>query len=333
MIMKFTRFVFFSAGLSLLWFSCDRDNDDKSAIEGKVVRSVYIGTDGIKWFATDKGISSFNGETWTNYNEEDGLPPAVMHDLAQRPSSGGDLWIASDMGAVLSQLESGMLTVQSDFTTQNSDLRNDTVYAIAPDSFGYIWMGTKTGYAGLMNKTDWFVPEDEGYPIPVTNIGSSANGWNYFATTGGGVVRNKSSVDGISSASSYVIPWAGLPSDSVYTVFIETSTGYQWFGTNRGAAYHTATETKKNWTSFTTADGLIDNFILAIAGDADGNIWFGTKGGVSRLSNSTWTSFTETDGLADNTVYAIAIDHDGSVWFGTANGVSHYISGTWTTFR
>jgi ligand-binding sensor domain-containing protein len=237
------------------------------------------------------------------------------------------------MGAVLSQLESGMLTVQSDFTTQNSDLQNDTVYAIAPDSAGYIWMGTKRGLAGLKNNTDWYIPEDETYALAISGIGSSAGGWNYFATVGRGVVRNKTSVDGVSSASSYEIPWAGLPSDSVFAVYIEPSTGFQWFGTNGGAAYHNATETKRNWTPYTTADGLVDNLVLAIAGDSAGNIWFGTSGGVSRLANSVWTSYTETDGLANNMVYAIAIDADGSVWFGTADGVSHYTLGAWVTYR
>ncbi len=67
------------------------------------------------------------------------------------------------------------------------------------------------------------------------------------------------------------------------------------------------TETKKNWTVYTTFDGLVNDEVLSIAGDADGNIWFGTKGGVSKFGNSTWTSYKEADGLAGNTVYAIAI--------------------------
>lgn len=320
---------------SLLLFSCDKDKDDKTSIEGKVVRSIFIDSDGIKWFATEKGISSFDGNTWLNYNEKDGLPPSSMNDLAKGPSEGGyDLLVASEMGIILTQLISGILTAESSFTMENSILPNDTVLAIAPDSAGYIWMGTKKGLAGLKNNSDWFIPEDETNGIPVTNIGSSSGGWNYFATVGGGVARNKTSIDGVSSASSYVIPWAaGLPSDNVYALFVEPSTGYQWFGTDEGAAYHTGTETKRNWATYTTSNGLVNNFVLAIAGDTEGNIWFGTKGGVSKLNNAIWTSYTETDGLANNTVYAIAVDADGSVWFGTADGVSLYSAGTWITYR
>jgi ligand-binding sensor domain-containing protein len=115
-------------------------------------------------------------------------------------------------------------------------------------------------------------------------------------------------------------------------MYVDTATGNQWYGTAAGAAYHVGTETKKNWSVFTTLNGLVNDYVLTIAGDASGNIWFGTKGGVSRFGQSTWTSFTEADGLANNTVYAIAFDRDGSVWFGTEDGVSHY-NGTWVTYR
>ncbi len=33
-----------------------------------------------------------------------------------------------------------------------------------------------------------------------------------------------------------------------------------------------------NWTTYTTADGLADNAVYAIAIDAQGNKWFGTTG-------------------------------------------------------
>ncbi len=38
------------------------------------------------------------------------------------------------------------------------------------------------------------------------------------------------------------------------------------------------------WTTYTTADGLANDTITAIAIDAQGNKWFGTLGGVTKLS-------------------------------------------------
>jgi ligand-binding sensor domain-containing protein len=41
-----------------------------------------------------------------------------------------------------------------------------------------------------------------------------------------------------------------------------------------------------HWTTYTTSDGLVSNNVLAIAIDKDGNKWFGTGNGVSKLSET-----------------------------------------------
>jgi ligand-binding sensor domain-containing protein len=323
--------VIFLAGLLLT--SCKPDDNPGNSIEGKVIRSIYIDPNGIKWFATDKGISSFDGKTWANFNEGDGLPVAGYNDISNDASAEGvNLWLASTKGAVMGHWEANMLSIETTYTKVNSELLSDTVLAIVLDKAGYLWMGTSRGLNGLKNNTEWILPSKQIFLLPIRSIGSSEDGWNYFATYGGGVARNKTSVDGVSSASTYEMPWAGLPSDTVNTVYIDPLTGNQWFGTPHGAAYHVGTETKKNWTAYTAMDGLVNDEVLSIAGDSEGNIWFGTKDGVSKFGNSAWTSYKEADGLAGNTVYAIAVDPDGSVWFGTDKGVSHYSSENWLNY-
>jgi ligand-binding sensor domain-containing protein len=319
----------------LLLTSCKPDDNSNNSIAGKIVRSISIDPNGIKWFATDKGVSSFDGKTWTNFDEKDGLPVAAYNDFSNEASDNGtNLWLASSAGAVMGHYwDANTLSIEYDYTSGNSELLSDTVLAIALDKSGYLWMGTCRGLNGLKNNTEWILPTKQVFTLPISHIGSSEDGWNYFATLGGGVARNKTTVDGVSSASTYEMPWAGLPSDTVTTIFIDPLTGNQWFGTHHGTAYHVGTETKKNWTVYTTTDGLINDEILSIAGDAEGNIWFGTKNGVSKYGNSTWTSYKEADGLAGNTVYSIAIDLDGSAWFGTDKGVSHYSAGRWYNYR
>jgi ligand-binding sensor domain-containing protein len=334
MIQKLNRLTLAIFFVTLLLTSCKPDDNSNNSITGKVVRSVYIDVNGIKWFATDKGVSSFDGKTWKNFDEKDGLPVAVYNDISNTASANGtNLWLASTKGAVMGHWDANMLSVETSFTTSNSGLLSDTVLAIFLDKSGYLWMGTNRGLNGLKNNTDWILSTKYVFSLPINRIGSSQDGWNYFATLGGGVARNKTTVDGVSSASTYEIPWAGLPSDTVTAVYIDPLTGNQWFGTPKGAAYHVGTETKKNWTDYSTMDGLVNNEILSIAGDAEGNIWFGTKGGVSKFGTSTWISYKEADGLAGNTVYAIAFDQDGSAWFGTEKGVSHFSSGRWYNYK
>jgi ligand-binding sensor domain-containing protein len=311
---------------------CNPDDKTKNSISGTVVKSIYVESNGTKWFATDKGISSFDGTTWTNFDESDGLPVAGFNGLTQASGEGTNLWLASTKGAIATHCESNIMSIENSFTKDNSELLSDTVLAIALDKAGYLWLGTTMGLNGLKNNADWILPTKQIFTRPISSIGSSEDGWNYFATLGGGVGRNQTSVDGITAASTYEMPWAGLPSDIVNAVYVDPGTGNQWFGTPAGVAYHVGTETKRNWTVFTTTDGLINDEILSIAGDSDGNIWFGTKGGVSKLNNSVWTSYSTTDGLAGNIVYSIAFDIDGSLWFGTDKGVSHFASGNWINY-
>jgi ligand-binding sensor domain-containing protein len=88
-------------------------------------------------------------------------------------------------------------------------------------------------------------------------------------------------------------------------------------------------------------DAFADNWVMAIAVDGEGVLWFGTFGsGVSRFDPLTegeaWTTYTEEDGLAGNRVYTIAVDGEGALWFGTHGGVSRFdplaTGEAWTTY-
>jgi ligand-binding sensor domain-containing protein len=102
-----------------------------------------------------------------------------------------------------------------------------------------------------------------------------------------------------------------------------------WLGTNLdGVSKFDGT----NWTTYTVSNGLADNGVLAIAADAKGNKWFGTRGGVSKFDDKNWTTYTTLNGLADDMVHSIAIDAQGNKWFGTSEGVSKFDSTRWTTY-
>jgi len=123
-------------------------------------------------------------------------------------------------------------------------------------------------------------------------------------------------------------------SDTVYTVFVDGNE--QWYGTFRGAGYHSTEFTKSDWITYTRTEGLICDSVYAIAKDLSGNMWFGTPKGVSKLSisptDTTWTNYTTKDGLVADKVNTIAADIDGSVWFGTDKGISHFKSNIWEKF-
>ena len=77
------------------------------------------------------------------------------------------------------------------------------------------------------------------------------------------------------------------------------------------------------WLNLRTEDGLPSNDIFDILEDRQGNLWFGTIAGVSRLDGVHFTTFTTKDGLASNLVWTILEDQQGHLWFG-GTGLSRY---------
>lgn len=87
-----------------------------------------------------------------------------------------------------------------------------------------------------------------------------------------------------------------------------------------------------DWATYTTADGLPSNKILAVRVDGD-RVWFGTDHGLSVLENKLFKTFTVRDGLAHDVVLALEVDPTtGDVWAGTMAGLSRFSAGRFDTF-
>ncbi|NKB71435.1 MAG: hypothetical protein GKR89_30555 [Candidatus Latescibacteria bacterium] len=154
---------------------------------------------------------------------------------------------------------------------------------------------------------------------PVSDIGQTADGVLWLATSGGvsrfdGTWRNFTTAD-------------GLADDQVNAVLAAVD-GTVWVGTSGGASRYGGV----SWQTFTESDGLAGDRVTALLQAADGSVWFGTRTGVSRYDGVGWQSFTKSDGLADDRVFDMAQAADGSVWFGTFGGVSRFDGTGWRTF-
>jgi hypothetical protein len=68
--------------------------------------------------------------------------------------------------------------------------------------------------------------------------------------------------------------------------------------------------------------------------DNQGNLWFGTAGGVSKFNGTTFTNYTTNEGLANNDVRHIQFDPNNNIWFAThGGGASKYNGTSWTTYN
>ncbi len=89
----------------------------------------------------------------------------------------------------------------------------------------------------------------------------------------------------------------------------------------------------QNFSSFSKLQGLKHDVISCMQQDRNGNLWFGTYGGVSKYDGKNFIHFTVKEGLSNNTVWSMLEDRDGNLWFGTTGGgVSKYDGQTFTHF-
>lgn len=87
-------------------------------------------------------------------------------------------------------------------------------------------------------------------------------------------------------------------------------------------------------TNYTTADGLVSNFVECIAVDINDNIWFGTSAGVQMFDGTNWTSYSLSThpSMPSDNIKVISAMSNGDIWIGTDFGASRFDGINWTTY-
>jgi ligand-binding sensor domain-containing protein/serine phosphatase RsbU (regulator of sigma subunit) len=81
----------------------------------------------------------------------------------------------------------------------------------------------------------------------------------------------------------------GLPQSYIYA-FKQTAWGYMAVGTGEGLSFTGGT----SFRSYTTKDGLAENFVTALENDNDGNLWIGHyQNGISTLKENKFSPFKD----------------------------------------
>ena len=141
---------------------------------------------------------------------------------------------------------------------------------------------------------DWFVLKSwsamEGLPQgSVTGIVQSRDGYLWLGTSGGAV-----RFDGIRFTVFDDRNPKQLLENEVKAI-LAASDGSIWIGVFGGGVsrYH-----QGHFTVYTTDNGLLDNFVGALAEDRQGNIWIGSDRGLTQFGSGRFRHFTETAGTA-----------------------------------
>lgn len=345
--MKYVSFILVT--LFFIFNSCEENDipqpEINESLPDNYVSAIFVNSDGVKYFATKKGLASFDGSKWKVYHNNPKISVESINDLGyEKTSSGDELWLATNKGANVINMPVDATSGATTYTKSNTQalfpggepLAGDSVFNVKIDNKNIRWFGTNGGLSAFQGskwpKINFGYHYNSSFFRDNRITGIDYNGDTiYIATKGGGVARMVAkNVDAITAASPYEIPWSQLPSPNVLCVFTDGST--QWYGTDEGLARHKGTQAKLNWESFYATNGLASNIIQCISKDLNGKIWVGTPAGVSVFNGTQWKSYTKTDGLVDNNVLCIANDLDGTIWFGTSNGVSAFDGTKWTNY-
>jgi len=113
---------------------------------------------------------------------------------------------------------------------------------------------------------------------------------------------------------------------TVVNAIIEDRRHRLWFGMDSGGLARYA---DGDLTYFTTADGLPDDSVTALAEDAAGDLWVGTNHGLGRLAADVLAPDPLGDAaLQQTSVLALHVDARGVLWVGTmARGLYRYANG------
>lgn len=267
--------------------------------------NIYYGTDG-------KGIIR---ESLTDGKRERIATPANIIVYLSYDAK-GRLWAGSYQKGLLCYHNGNI----RQYTTANSQLLEDNVYAVEADRNGYIWIGTLKGFIQRLDpetgrfETILYRPEE----FPVSDMFYDGGQHLYVATHEGLIVIN-------TDTQAYTIyNEAGRFKENDINTVYKDSRGLLWMGHPHGLSIWN--QQNDSVTSIEQKDGLPANLVRAIVEDEYGQMWIGSGNGISRIQlkdgKFTIVNYSVSDGLTcnDTNVHAILRLKNGHILVGTPQG-------------
>ncbi|HIE28519.1 TPA: hypothetical protein EYP66_14660, partial [Candidatus Poribacteria bacterium] len=287
------------------------------------VRAILKDADGHLWFGTDgAGISVYQGEAgWRDFRaSDDGLADNHVRTLMQDKQ--GRIWAGTLNG----------VSVYENSRWQPfkmpSQLAGYPVMVIFEDTQGNYWFGTEGGGVGRYDGSRWLIFTSANGLVEdaVWSIAEDEKGYLWFGTASGGVSRydNREREWTIfTQVTDYPLKMDLKIYNGVYSIF-EDNQGSLWFTTRGGGVIR---YDGKRWSTFTTSNGLGDDYVYDVFVDSRGTVWVKTRRGLYQSHEKGWAFFNVNDAWV-NVVFE---DSEGNLWFGTDRGAVKYDGETKTT--
>ncbi len=271
------------------------------------------------WIGTDKGVQlllkltgdsneSIKQDKLKSLGSADALSDKSIYKIYK--DIPGNIWLGTNRG--LFRYNGHLEEI-----TENSRLPMHQVTDITSDDQGNIWVSTyRNGFyhiaqgkfitysdaQGLAGKTVYGIIEakEDSSIIIATDNGLSRykKDWNFFPFE----INGKPFLKGKDVRDLY-----------------QDSQGNYWFATT-SKLYNYTYEQELN--IYSTANGLISDYVRVIYEDRKGNLWFGTDEGLNKFNGGIFSEFTIENGLSSNRIHAVFEDSKGTIWVSTEDGLN-----------
>ncbi|HUQ81749.1 MAG TPA: two-component regulator propeller domain-containing protein [Gemmatimonadaceae bacterium] len=220
---------------------------------------------------TRRGLVWYRNGRTQLYGEKEGLPGEAVYCLLT--DGGKGMWVGTERG--LAHWENGRLTLAGP-----PELTKPGIISMARDARGRLWLGRVAGGLAMLagDSTRIIGGDSGGTDQTIWDVQLDSQGRVWAGTNGDGVLRvDDTGVRRYTTAD-------GLASNFIWQI-LGDSRGRVWLFGNDGIDRFTG----EQLTHFGRGDGLVDLEGTASASfeDAEGDLWFGTGGGLLRYTEGT----------------------------------------------
>jgi ligand-binding sensor domain-containing protein/serine phosphatase RsbU (regulator of sigma subunit) len=321
--MKSKAFNYFLSGILCLFWGMAvsqqyhiKSFSTQNGLANSTVNQIFLDSRGYLWFATQGGLSRFDGKKYKSYTSKEGLPGNNITSVCE--DSEGDIWVAA-FGAGLSRFNGNSFQVFD----QKSGLANLSINSIYKDSKDNIWIATAGGVFSYDGKHMQSYTTANGLPCDdFFCVTEDKNHRMWFGSHSKGLVCMDGKKIRVFNRSD------GLTDDNVFCL-TNDSKGNLWIGTTSGGVcFFDGTSISQ-----VKIPGLEKAFVNAIRQDQRSNMWFATDIGLCKMDGMGHTTlFTEKNGLSSNNLYALCEDYEGNIWVGSNQGACLFSNETFVTY-
>ncbi|HSD85745.1 MAG TPA: two-component regulator propeller domain-containing protein, partial [Anaerolineae bacterium] len=321
-------------------------NSADSPLIGANVYDVAVDLNGsttTTWFATNIGLTSWNGTAFTSQGGGgctpfffatrvivDRLhrvwytPVNVIPAKPQRPNQPTGP-VNEPIGLCVRTVGPLGIAVYTLYSTTTPGLPSNNVSDVSEDYAGRIWIAMRPynssiGGGAVYDNGTWRLYTTSSSPLPSNDVSS-------VLAVGEAVWWGHGNLNALTTHSPNWLRYnsaqlGGSPS----ALFLETTR--TWAGVGGKIIYSTGGA----WTSLTLPGN--SDAVSSFARDANTDLWISTLGhGIYQYNGSTFTHYTTISGLPDNLVTALHSDQLGRIWAGTLSGLAMRAeAGYWLTF-